>query len=268
MCDLHEGDSLVLYYSGQSDGEGGVRWWAGAWGFNPFRGKREGCRAGTCAPASPSLPVPSSDVALLRAAPRPAPCPAGHGGCQPLDLGSDAEGNRCVQLLQTLLPLDFKAEGFILDTELNRLLVNQLPAVRPPVLVVLQLQGSERRQQLGCCLPTSATGQPTTGIRHRSELPAWPADPPCPPPPAAPATVQGVKLTAIIDACHCGTLLELPYRATVSRGHAKWEAVHEERPDRVCRGCLGLLLCLRLCLWAFHAGAGAEALLGRAGHSG
>jgi len=35
---------------------------------------------------------------------------------------------------------------------------------------------------------------------------------------------QGVKLHAIIDACHSGSVMDLPYQATVHNGVATWEA--------------------------------------------
>lgn len=37
---------------------------------------------------------------------------------------------------------------------------------------------------------------------------------------------QGVKLHAIIDACHSGSVLDLPYQATVRGGYATWNAAY------------------------------------------
>ena len=40
-----------------------------------------------------------------------------------------------------------------------------------------------------------------------------------------PTPAQGVTLTAIIDACHAGNLLRLPYRASVQQGRPEWNDV-------------------------------------------
>lgn len=39
-----------------------------------------------------------------------------------------------------------------------------------------------------------------------------------------PAPVQGVKLHCIIDACHSGSVMDLPFQAHVRGGYASWEA--------------------------------------------
>ncbi|KQK21440.1 metacaspase-1 [Brachypodium distachyon] len=50
--------------------------------------------------------------------------------------------------------------------------------------------------------------------------------------------VQGVKLHAIIDTCHSGTILDLPYLCRMSRtGYWQWEN-HTRRPDK-CKGTKG-----------------------------
>lgn len=82
---------------------------------------------------------------------------SGHGSQQPDYTGVEADG-----LNETLCPVDFKYAGEIIDDELNRLLVNPLPA--------------------------------------------------------------GVKLHAIIDACHSGSVMDLPYTATCHAGYLRWES--------------------------------------------
>lgn len=46
--------------------------------------------------------------------------------------------------------------------------------------------------------------------------------------------LQGVKLHAIIDACHSGSVMDLPYQAHVRGGYAAWEAsYHYTRSHKV-----------------------------------
>lgn len=49
--------------------------------------------------------------------------------------------------------------------------------------------------------------------------------------------VPGVKLHAIVDACHSGTVLDLPYLCTSKTGCWKW--VDERPPTGVCKGTNG-----------------------------
>lgn len=49
---------------------------------------------------------------------------------------------------------------------------------------------------------------------------------------------QGVKLHAIIDSCHSGSVLDLPYQATVRNGSATWNSAYH-RPTRAWKGTNG-----------------------------
>jgi len=49
---------------------------------------------------------------------------------------------------------------------------------------------------------------------------------------------QGVKLHAIIDACHSGSVLDLPYQATVRQGYASWNSTYS-RQTRSYKGTAG-----------------------------
>lgn len=47
---------------------------------------------------------------------------------------------------------------------------------------------------------------------------------------------QGVKLHAIIDACHSGSVMDLPFQAHVRGGYAQWESsYHYTRSHKVSR---------------------------------
>lgn len=49
---------------------------------------------------------------------------------------------------------------------------------------------------------------------------------------------QGVRLHAVIDSCHSGSVLDLPYQATVSNGYARWNAAYAGR-TRAWKGTAG-----------------------------
>lgn len=49
---------------------------------------------------------------------------------------------------------------------------------------------------------------------------------------------QGVKFHAIIDACHSGSVMDLPFRATVSNGVATWSSEYAG-PTRTWKGTAG-----------------------------
>ena len=49
---------------------------------------------------------------------------------------------------------------------------------------------------------------------------------------------QGVKLHAIIDSCHSGSVLDLPFSATVKNGTAQWDSAYH-RPTRAWKGTNG-----------------------------
>lgn len=42
----------------------------------------------------------------------------------------------------------------------------------------------------------------------------------------AACVLQGVKLHCIIDACHSGSVMDLPFQAHVRGGYAQWEAAY------------------------------------------
>ena len=122
---------------------------------------------------------------------------AGHGGQQRDRAGVEPSGYN-----QTICPCDYAEEGAILDTQIHKALVKPLPRVRRP-----------RR-----CT--------------RSWLPAQLPSPRRRPPRVA----QSVTLQALIDSCHSGTVMNLPWNAELERGKLRrWSEEYKgEHWKRVC----------------------------------
>ena len=59
--------------------------------------------------------------------------------------------------------------------------------------------------------------------------------------PAIHCMPQGVKLHCIVDACHSGSMLDLPQTAVVAGGHAEWERCVVPRPDKGTSGGFAVL---------------------------
>ncbi|KAK9908707.1 hypothetical protein WJX75_001808 [Coccomyxa subellipsoidea] len=89
---------------------------------------------------------------------------SGHGTQVPDQYGDESDG-----LNETICPCDFKSAGYIIDDEMNRLLVNPLP--------------------------------------------------------------HGVRLHAIIDACHSGSALDLEFKCKVKDTGVRWKNEYTRRPS-------------------------------------
>lgn len=50
-----------------------------------------------------------------------------------------------------------------------------------------------------------------------------------------------MKLHCVIDACHSGTMLDLPHMAFVTGGHAEWAQNKAARPDKGTSGGFAVL---------------------------
>ena len=140
---------------------------------------------------------------------------AGHGGQQRDRAGVEPSGYN-----QTICPCDYAEEGAILDTQIHKALVKPLPRVRRPRRCA--------RSWLPAQLPS---------LRRRP-----------------PRVAQSVALQALIDSCHSGTVMNLPWNAELERGKLRrwseeykgehWKRVRAPARARVPRqramtGCPG-----------------------------
>ena len=106
---------------------------------------------------------------------------SGHG-----DQVRDYQGEELDGKCETILPLDFRAAGPILDKELHHLLIQPLPS--------------------------------------------------------------GTRLHALVDACHSGTILDLPYQCTPEQGQTQWGGSYWVPAQRVFKGTAGgLAICISGC---------------------
>lgn len=91
-----------------------------------------------------------------------------------------------------------------MDDDLNRVLINPLPTVSERPAVRFYEAGAVVYQPTSCQLPRCmqfAHWQPMAALQ----------------PTANPVVcVQGVKLHAIIDACHSGSVMDLPFQVSFS----------------------------------------------------
>ena len=140
--------------------------------------------------------------------------------------------------------MDFRQAGEIVDDDLNRALVNPLPQVRCQAcrlaggwqagrLADRRVGEKERVLKQRCCWrPGLESPQLPAHPLTRPTLQA-PIGPPLPPPPLP----QGVKLHCVIDACHSGSAMDLPFQAHVRGGYAQWEPTFNY--TRVHKGTAG-----------------------------
>jgi hypothetical protein len=118
--------------------------------------------------------------------------------------------------------MDFRQAGEIVDDDLNRALVNPLPQARcqagsglEGVFAAALLLGD------GVLRPLIARS-----LAHAAR-----------PPPNVLCPLQGVKLHCVIDACHSGSAMDLPFQAHVRGGYAQWEPTFHY--TRVHKGTAG-----------------------------
>ena len=104
---------------------------------------------------------------------------AGHGSQAQDTMGEETDG-----LSETILPCDFKTAGQLHDAELNRLLINPLIAVSSAA-------------RLSTCFALDYT--PVGHLAERRMCAEG-----CAPLTGRLWVVQGVRLHAVIDACHSG----------------------------------------------------------------
>lgn len=159
---------------------------------------------------------------------------SGHGSQQPDYSGEEPDGKN-----ETLCPLDFKRAGEIVDDELNRQLINPIPEAGGG-------QGAGRARVQAVCVPVAgtvcgrprrrATADPGGGppsrprlvprVQPRNILICCHGPAPCSPNPL----MQGVKLHAVIDACHSGSVMDLPYSAHPINGMPQWRSEYSWQP--------------------------------------
>lgn len=116
----------------------------------------------------------------------------------------DSTGEEPSGFNQTICPLDYEKSGCIKDTVIHKMLVHPLPIVSGlHPMAPTRAMGVVWVSSQCCCQPTCSS-------------PRFP--------------MQGVTLHALIDSCHSGTVMNLPYNALLQEGQLNgWEEEYAGR---------------------------------------
>jgi hypothetical protein len=163
----------------------------------------------------------------------------------------DRSGTERTGFNQTICPLDVDESGPIKDTYLHTTLVKPLPQVRA------RRARRQPRRRCACAKPAGDSAAhacannkycPLFWIGCRCALPSD----------APPPAWQGATLHALVDSCHSGTILNLPYNAVTKAG--KFEHWSNEYPTEKLHKWVRISPSFTLGLRACHAPLGREGL--------
>lgn len=152
------------------------------------------------------------------------PCPTGHGGTQEDPTGQEWRGN------QTICPCDYQQAGVITDSKIHEMLVQPLPQVGTCSSCSVASQGcadhpSDQAAQLSAGAVCNGRGSRTKCCARHAHIVHSVCSSHCVPP-----VLQNTTLHALIDSCHSGTVMNLPYNAVLQTGSfSGWE---EEYPGK------------------------------------